>query len=506
MEFEDSFLDYCMVCDRLIEKAKAKEVVKRKPAAGAIRVSAPLFPSIACERRVELIGKIRNADGTVTTRTADGTKTVRPALKGAATTNKSTTGTAQVSPLTRTESEATTPLTATTAPDPASNSSFVSPIYCSKACSDLDATRHAQYDFPLSPTYAITIPYVGAPPRLYPTNVGVRADSTRSPYAPPSPLGMSDTESSMSSNPAPTTAVPPASSAPQARDYFRMGRDDPDRAWRENNEVMARNRRSSMHPAVRPGVPMMPRRASQASQASQSTQPNASSDSLYSLWNDDSLHRSTSNPGRMRGMTPLEGPRRLSNHSDRERPRTLQRSNLSQASLVPSPPASPMFATPVNVPGTTPSALSLLQCYAGNFPPRSSHSVSLVSTSFHHTPTPTPRDAPENVINGYRVGEITWESFHEKQIGLGKPSRSTSSASVSVPSRPPFQHTNTTPKQSLHTSGTIKARSAHRTTSDLVSATERLNVADAGAASSPQRKWGADCQWKDQRFTRFQRG
>ena len=364
-----------------------------------------------------LMVQVRNPDGTTTTRTASGARTTRPGLGRNASSNPrlaAAVASAKLQPLTR---STTTEDVAIQTVAGSLKIPFTSSIYCSQSCAEADHARHGD-SYPAS-SYGSG----GISPQLH-INTSVRADPTKSPYAPPSPLTMSDTGSSASTNP----AAPPASSAPQAIDYFRIGRDDPERAWRETNEALGRTRRSSMHPAIRPTE--MVRWQSQYSHYSrESAYADMSSDSLSSLWQEDHIARSNSNPGKLRAMAAGDA-RRMSTHSERGI-RPLRRSNLSQASLIASPPTSPL-SRPIDAPAPSP-AMQILQQYANSFSSRSPASAASPSRTWSavfrrpsqgaplsrplsETVRPPPPPRAQSVINGFAVGEITWDSFGAEQI------------------------------------------------------------------------------------------
>ena len=280
---------------------------------------------------------MKNPDGTITTRTANGPK--RPNIKRCQSTKT------EIKPLTRTND-------------------FKSTIYCSKSCADQDSGRSSTaYD---AIARSLSYSYVNG----YPTPHALEPIQTanlKNPFAPPSPLFMeSDIDSPVA-----------AASAPRM-EYFRMTRENPDDAWRERE----RQRRSSMvgphshshshshshnthqHPTSASASTPMGR---QKSHQSSST----SSDSLTSIWQEDSFARSTSGPGYLRAMTPFHRDR-ASFSSDVSDPitRPLPRSNLSQTSLASS------FSKSIPIPAEFGSApihtLNLLQSYATAFPVRDS--------------------------------------------------------------------------------------------------------------------------------------
>ena len=336
---------------------------------------------------------MKNADGTTTTRTANGAKTTRPALKrNTSSANRlaavaaGNNAAAKLHPLTRSKTADPTPTHVETGYSPtkpspkqqsASNSTkplpFQSAIYCSASCAQTDAGRSTEAYKDIARTFS----YDFSGPHLDSINTyGVPITDRGNPYAPPSPLFISgsDTESS-------TTGGPdsgPACSAPNSLGFFRMSREGPDDAW---NDVQ-RQRRSSMNPAVRPAS-----LARYQSNMSAHGWGDVSSDSLSSLWNTTTsehelyLARSTSNGPKSRSVAfaptaagerdGLGANRRSLSHSfDRDGVPTpsrpmMARSNLSHTSLAASPPSS---LPPV---GSAPNqTLDLLRNYATAFPIR----------------------------------------------------------------------------------------------------------------------------------------
>ncbi|WVW87059.1 hypothetical protein I302_109116 [Kwoniella bestiolae CBS 10118] len=493
---EMPFDSFCIVCDRLIIPPKEVEPVegpkptKKKLGGGTIRV--------------------KNPDGTTTTRSANGQKVTRPGLKrnpNSAARLAALNSSSKMQPLTRSKTNES--VTSPTSESPIDLSSpqsqkvitprintssppFRSSIYCSKQCMEHDAGKSSEayaniartlsYDF--SHAFPLDTPGVAVP------------DHARSPYGPPSPLFVSgsDTESSAASNAGGLhDNSGPASSAPKFMEYFRLSKEGPDDAW---NSIQ-RQRRSSMQPS-----------SSQRPTSSHS-HVHPSNESLSSLWNADSDlaldHRSVSGSGshRMRAMTPAQipeedrreshgaGRRSVSISSEHSAPiparAPLRRSDLSHTSLLASSPSSMQ-----NVPippefGSAPShTLDLLQSYAHAFPVRSPSGLSTSvqrgfvfpgSTAMSPNPSESRRSSMSRPVSGTiraksRNGngngcEATWDSFGKEVVDeknyksyCKKTGQSTLSSSVtaapapmSVPAdfrgRPELDMNNSTPKQSL---------------------------------------------------------
>ncbi|WVF68386.1 hypothetical protein IAT40_003151 [Kwoniella sp. CBS 6097] len=459
---EMAFDAYCIVCDRLIvppkevESPEPKALPKKKFAGGTIRV--------------------KNPDGTTTTRGANGQKVTRPGLKrnpNSAARIAAMNATSKMQTLTRSKTtDATvTPTQESTRPEEISpklarivtqpaETPFKSSIYCSKACMDRDAGKSSEaysniartlsYDF--SQGFALETP-------------GVAVHDHRSPYGPPSPLfaSGSDTESSAASNLGIHDNSGPASSAPKFMEYFRLSKEGPDQAWQE----VQRQRRSSMQPAVSRPVAQ------------------ASTDSLSSLWNGDSdylFDRSVSGPGKMRAMTPFHipdreslghGRRSVSISSEHSAPmatrQPLRRSELSQSSLAGSPSGLPIPAEFGSAPSHT---LDLLQSYANAFPVRSPSGLStscqrgfVFPGSTAMSPNPSEqqrRSSMSRPVSGTiraksRTEAATWDNFGKHEIDE-KNARSSlrratqdPAAPMSVPARgrPDLHMPDNTPKQSL---------------------------------------------------------
>jgi len=349
---------------------------------------------------------------------------------------------------------------------------FVSAIYCSRDCAQVDAGRSeaAYQDIARSLSYEFSNGY---PESILTSGLPVHVTDHRNPYAPLSPLfvSSSDTESSHTSNLGNPDATTAASSAPKMMEYFRMSRDGSEYAWQET----LRQRRSSMNPAIRP-TPM----SRQASQQSQYGVGEVSSDSLSSLWNLDAdayFGRSISGSGKIRGMTPAHpepdnlgrGDRSMSLGSERSAPiptRTLARSNLSQTSLA----ASPGSAQAVPIPpefGSAPNhTLSLLQSYATAFPVRdasgSSSSFSQKGFVFPGGITPSPPNSRRGSFNASinrpgsgtirarsRAGyEVSWDAFGRDAVAARH------TPAVAVPERGRGEIVlDRTPTQSLEVEG-----------------------------------------------------
>ncbi|KAK4683495.1 hypothetical protein P7C73_g6759, partial [Tremellales sp. Uapishka_1] len=432
-----SYLDaYCIVCDRLIVPPKEvpppvteSDKVRRKSAQGTIRV--------------------KNPDGSTTTRTANGQKATRPGLRRNPTSQTrlaavaAANNTPKIAPLTRSQTAdavATVepPTPAPAAPPPP----FKSTIYCSRQCAQVDAGRSsvAYEDIARTLSFDYTNGYKSS--RTYsPTLDHMNPSAHPNTYGPPSPLFISgsDTESSVHSASLARrlSSAGPAASAPKTMEYFRIQRDDPEDAWREREH----QRRSSMAAPSNPvrlnapitAPPPLNRAKSQHSHSG------ASSDSLSSLWHTDGeLHvaRSVSGSGALRGMTPMksENRRSMSISSDGSmtgigiptRPNGLPRSNLSQTSLAHSPGSS--VSQSLTIPpefGSAPShTVSLFQSYASAFPIRD---PSGTSASYTHRgfALPTPRrDSASSTsfrpsagtIRAKSRSEATWDSFGKQTV------------------------------------------------------------------------------------------
>ncbi|WVR07967.1 hypothetical protein IAU60_005010 [Kwoniella sp. DSM 27419] len=462
---EMAFDSFCIVCDRLIVPPKPKEpeavaktTTKKKVCGGTIRV--------------------KNPDGTTTTRKANGQTVTRPCLKRnpqSAARLAAINATSKMQPLARAKTtdatgattvstddstpkvEAKSPPLAKIVTPVSAEPAFQSAIYCSKACMNHDAGRSSEaysniartlsYDF--GHHFALDTP-------------GVLADHA---HGPPSPLCISgsDTESSAASNLGQQDSGP-ASSAPKFMEYFRLSKQGPDHAWQEVNK----QRRSSMQPAAARPTAVLP-----------------STDSLSSLWtgdNDSAFGRSVSGSGKMRPMTPFhmserealgQGRRSTSISSEHSAPmatrQPLRRSELSQSSLAGSSPSAdlpPEF-------GSAPShTLDLFQSYANAFPVRSpsglstSHQRGFVfpgSTAMSPAPSEQQRRSSMSrpvtgTIRAKPKTETTWDSFGKQAVDeqnhrslLRRTTQDAQSLEAqSVPtSRGRIEYADDTPKQSL---------------------------------------------------------
>lgn len=338
--------------------------------------------------------QVKNADGTTTTRTANGAKITRPALKrNPSSANRlaavaaGNNAAAKLYPLTRSKTADPTPThldqpgSSPTKPSPKQQSApkapkplpFQSSIYCSAACAQTDAGRSTEAYKDIARTFSYD--FSGLPLDSINTH-GVPITDRGNPYAPPSPLFVSSSDTDSSTTGGPDSG--PACSAPNNLGFFRMSREGPDDAW---NDVQ-RQRRSSMNPAIQP-ISLVRYQSNTSAQG----WGDVSSDSLSSLWNTTAseqelnLARSTSNGPKSRSVAfaPTAAGERdglgynrrsSSNSSDRSgapipsRP-IMARSNLSHTSLAASPPNS---VPPV---GSAPNeTLDLLRNYATAFPVR----------------------------------------------------------------------------------------------------------------------------------------
>ena len=373
-----------------------------------------------CQRECVLTFQVKNPDGTTTTRTAGGAKITRPGLKrntnsanrlAAVAANNAV---AKLQPLTRSKTADPAPThdhPATTPQTPSPNNvtpgPFQSAIYCSSECAQADAGRSDEVNKALARTMSYDF---SAPQPRYGlqglVTHGLPVSDHANPYAPPSPLFISgsDTESSIAGGP----ESGPSSSAPKNLGFFRMSKERPDEAWHE----VQRQRRSSMNPAVRP-ISL----ARQQSNVSVSNHgwADASSDSLSSLWHNtseyDALARSVSNGPKPRNVSFVEREptrRSMSSSSDRSAPipaarPSVSRSNLSHTSLAASPSQS----------GSAPDqSLNLLNSYAAGFSSSkaagSAHSYTKGfahpgSGSSHGSGVATPLDSRRGSINAATI-------------------------------------------------------------------------------------------------------
>ena len=439
--------------------------------------------------------QVKNADGTTTTRTANGAKITRPALKrntssanrlAAVAAGNNAAG--KLYPLTRSKTADPTPThldhaqSSPTKPSPKQQSApkmikelpFQSSIYCSSACAQTDAGRSTEAYKDIARTFSYD--FSGAPLDHINTH-GMPVTDRGNPYAPPSPLFISgsDTESSTTGGP---DSVP-ACSAPNTLGFFRMSREGPDDAW---NDVQ-RQRRSSMNPAIRPAS-----LARYQSNTSAQGWGDVSSDSLSSLWNTTAsehelyLARSDSYGPKSRSVAfastatgereeQAAGRRSLSNSSDRSgapipsRP-MMARSNLSHTSLAASPPNS---LPPV---GSAPNqTLDLLRNYATAFPIRdasgrsqsycqkgfaspnsqSSQGLSGIATESRRGSISTAHMSRQNTgtirskQRQYSHAAPTWDSYGRDEVNA----LNARAAAKAVPCRAPVDTQDCTPKQSL---------------------------------------------------------
>lgn len=404
--------------------------------------------------------QVKNPDGTITTRNANGQKTTRPPLRRgpnsanrlAAVAAANNTAAAKFQPLTRSKtaeppvrtqndqttrdlSESPEPLILKTPASAPSDTPFLSSIYCSRACAQVEASRSTDPDLARKLSYDFHSP-TGL--HLITSELPM-SDSRRSPHAPPSPLFISGSETSSNTD-APRSAEPAASSAPNGISFFNMHRDNADDAWRD----ITKQRRSSVHPSFRPsaGVAM----AREASQASTTYSiPGQSSDSLNSLWHADSqeinLGRSTSGSGRIR-MTPLTetpgimGLRRVSMSSDKSSTipvRPLPRSNLSQVSLSAAEDSAPVNIPPefgsapehtLNLWNTYHNSLSATRGSVGN-PISPSNRITVPSRRPSHTgPSAVPSASLQRPVGGTirakSRSDATWDSFGLDEVIASK--------------------------------------------------------------------------------------
>jgi len=360
---------------------------------------------------------VKNPDGTTTTRTAGGAKITRPGLKrNTSSANRlaavaANNAVAKLQPLTRSKTADPAPTHEHPATTPQSPSprklapgQFQSAIYCSTQCAQADAGRSDEVNKALARTmsYDFTAPQ----PRYNLQGLVTHAlpvSDHANPYAPPSPLFISgsDTESSNAGGP----ESGPSCSAPKNLGFFRMSKEGPDEAWHD----VQRQRRSSMNPAA--GRPVSLARQQSNVSVSNHGWADASSDSLSSLWYNtsehDALARSISNGPKPRNVSFVEHQptrRSMSSSSDRSAPipaarPIVSRSNLSHTSLAASP----------SQPGSVPDqSLNLLNSYAAGFASSkaagSAHSftkgfVHPSSSSSHGSGVSTPLDSRRESMN-----------------------------------------------------------------------------------------------------------
>ncbi|WVN87486.1 uncharacterized protein L203_102668 [Cryptococcus depauperatus CBS 7841] len=341
---EVPFESYCIVCDKRIVQAEGearpakegKEKLKRRMAGGTIRV--------------------KNPDGTTTTRNANG-KVTRPPLKRNpnTATRTATTGGIKAQPVVRAKTvdgcgASELQMVKKDSLGQSPSSAFVSSIYCSKECMEAEAGRSNEAYKNISRAMSFDF----ANTFHSPYDVLPATDTGKSPVIPPSPLLVSDNDTESSSSAGQQVDHNTSSSAPKIMDYFRFTKEDPDAAWHE----VERQRRCSMQTA--------------SQRLMQST------DSLTSLWQPEAeMGRSFSGGGKMRSMTPFYSPDGEWKASDGRVSgmpipvRGGPRSNLSHTSLAGSASFRQSHFPPEF--GSAPShTLGLLQSYASAFSHRSS--------------------------------------------------------------------------------------------------------------------------------------
>jgi hypothetical protein len=297
---------------------------------------------------------------------------------------------------------------------------FVSTIYCSRSCAQQDNDRSNDFCRRLSGEIS--------PGALHLVTAGLPlSSSSKSPCNSPSPLCISGSDTS--SNADPISAGPGASSVPKS--FFAFGREGPDDAWNAVN----RERRSSVHPAVRPVA--MAREPSQASYYS----IGPSSDSLNSLWNDQEMDRSSSSSSHIRFTTV----------SSAIPARPAPRQSASNASLAASP-------RPVTIPAEFGSApehtFDLWNSYHNSFAKRDSSGTSVSRGGATPTTSPPvstsrrPSYSLSRVSGTIRVNKshtnVTWDSFGQEEL-RAKERR----ASMKAPAAFGIEAHGSTPKQSI---------------------------------------------------------
>ncbi|BEI82667.1 hypothetical protein CcaverHIS002_0305350 [Cutaneotrichosporon cavernicola] len=430
---DESFQNYCIVCDRLIAPPPPGPEDKKSLNAGGKKRAAPAGAI-----------RIKNPDGTTTTRTANGVKTTRPTLRPVPRLANPAVGAklAKVVPKAPAPS-ATQPPPLTTSPSSSGSGNnvpsaspkidaikvvtppppepFVSSIYCTRECADKDAGSSSANATDLSRALGVGFTYSDA---LVAAGLHVSPSA-----APPSPLLGSDTDSS---NGVRGVARTPDAfgSMPKTLDFFRLARDSPDDAWRESR---------TLRPQVDVSVQqqMMRQRSSGPRSAS-----GTSSDSLASLWNgdqDNNSRRSSSNVGSLCAMTPMHtltpdsmasARRSMSSSSDGSgiQRAALTRSALSHTSL--GGLSSPALCAAQQEVGSAPSHTAyLMQAYASGFPARDGGAMSPPLLAGSATPdsrstsvsiAPVPQRSTSGTIRCMRTRQgstgATWDSFGKAEI------------------------------------------------------------------------------------------
>ncbi|GMK56601.1 hypothetical protein CspeluHIS016_0304410 [Cutaneotrichosporon spelunceum] len=435
---EESFQNYCIVCDRLIATPPPGPEEKKPLNAGGKRRAVPAGAI-----------RIRNRDGTTTTRTANGEKTTKPTVRyGARLTNPAiganpsrvvpkapTTLTTQPPALTPSPSSvgsgnnvpcSSPKIDAVKVVTPPPPEPFVSNIYCSRTCADQDAGSSSANAADLGRALGVGFTYSDA---LVAAGLHVSPNA-----APPSPLLGSDTDSSNGVRGiARTPDAIGGHSVPNTLEFFRLSRDSPDSAWRES-----RTMRPSIDAAVQ--QQMIRQRSSGPHSAS-----GTSSDSLASMWagdQDSNSRRSSSNVGSLCAMTPMHtltpdsmasARRSMSSSSDgsgvQQQQAPLTRSTLSHTSL--GGLTSPALNAVCPQVGSAPSHTAyLMQAYASGFPARDGAVLSPPLLSGSATPrsrstsvaiAPVPqRSTTSTVVRNMRSRQgstgATWDSFAKAEI------------------------------------------------------------------------------------------
>jgi hypothetical protein len=218
-----------------------------------------------------------------------------------------------------------------------------------------------------------------------------------------SPIGVSESDTSSSADP--SSAEPAASSVP-GMGLFQYSREGPDTAWNEVN----RQRRSSMHPAVRPVG--MAREPSQNSHWSMQ-----SSDSLASLWVEETTSA-----------------------------RPVPRSTLSQTSLG----TSPRPVLPAEFGSAPDHTFDLWHSFNNSFAKRDAR-VAATPTSPPITSARRPSYSLSRTSGTIRANKshtnVTWDSFGQEEL-RAKQRRASASVKAVTPSGL-LEAEHGTPKQSI---------------------------------------------------------
>lgn len=376
------------------------------------------------ERRVapsclKLTVKVKNLDGTTTTRTANGVKTTRPPNRRLPGLDKVAATVPEASGVTGGE-EISSPIDRSASAPPAPPA-FISNIYCSAKCAEQDAgaSGFAAYET-MARVFGLGIT-THSDAILVPGHIGMVA-------SPPSPLLGSDTDTSSATSASLAAITGSPASAPKNFDFFRMTRDE--EAWKDIN----RQRRSSLANgsrfSVAPFEPLVPvarsyqqmsRQRSSTSSGRPQSSSGASSDSLASLWQNEDGNRPPSSGGAVRAMTPMGGisstaRRSMSTSSEGAGPAPTLPRGLSHTSLggLPSPSRG-LVPEAGSAPG---QAAFLIHSYASAFPARDGSPMLRSATGL---PIPDSRsasvsNAPNTSTIRARPRTATWDSFGKAEV------------------------------------------------------------------------------------------